>query len=135
MKSARWFKQIDEDGMQPESDYGVPGQVIRALRQVTMVCAALGSCLLLGAFVTIPILGFSSAGIGAIGIWCLLLAALLACLLLIAAAINRARAGHWYFGERDIVLRFVRGHQRSIILIGGTIFVLVLLIWVWLDMH
>jgi hypothetical protein len=48
---------------------------------------------------------------------------------------NRARTGRWYFGERDIVLQFVRGHQRSIILIGGIIFVLVLLIWVWLDIH
>jgi hypothetical protein len=86
-------------GMQPGSTNGGLKRIIRALRQITVAGGVLGSCLLVGAFVMIPILGFASGDVGAVGIWCLLLSALTACLLLAAAVVNRSRSGQWYFGD------------------------------------
>jgi hypothetical protein len=121
--------------MQPGSIHGGLERVIHALRQVAVACAVLGSCLLLGAFVLIPILGFVSADIGAVGIWCLLLGALTACLLLVAAVVNRARSGYWYFGEQDLVLRIVTSHGGAVIRVLLIILILVLLTLGWLNMH
>jgi hypothetical protein len=91
--------------------------MIQTLRQVAAACAGLGMGLLLAAIVLIPILGFASAAVGAVGTWCLLLAALAVGLLLAGATVNRARHGHCFFGERGDVLWFATGRGRAVALV------------------
>jgi hypothetical protein len=102
---------------------------------VTVICATIGCCLLAGAFILIPVIGFVSGDIGAVGSWCLLLAALLACLLLAGALILRLRTGQWYLGEQDPITRFVVGHRRGVMIVIAIILIGIGLIIAWLDMH
>jgi hypothetical protein len=120
--------------MPTSPSHGGLNRLIRALRQVTMVCAAVGCCLFAGAFLLIPVLGFVSADIGAYGSWCLLLAALTASLLTAAIGVARARTGEWYFGERDLVTRFLTKHRTPVILVVAITLIGVTLITVWLRL-
>ena len=121
--------------MQPTPSHDGLERTIRALRQATVICATIGCCLLAGAFILIPVIGFVSGDIGAVGSWCLLLAALLACLLLAGALVARLRTGEWYLGGQDSIIRFVAAHRSGVMIVVAIILVWIGLIMAWLDMR
>jgi hypothetical protein len=120
--------------MQPPASHDGLKRIIRALRQATVICATLGCCLLAGAFVLIPVIGFVSADIGAVGSWCLLLAAFLACFFAAVAAVGRVRAGEWYFGGQDPITHFVIGHRGGVMIVAAGILIWIGLVLSWLNM-
>jgi hypothetical protein len=119
--------------MQKSSHHGLKG-TIRALRYATLICATIGFCLLAGAFVLIPVIGFASGDIGPFGSWCLLLAALSACLLVAGATVARMRTGKWYFGEQDPIIRFLARHRTGVMIAVAMILIWISLIMGWLNM-
>lgn len=110
-------------------------RTIGALRYATALCATAGIGLLACAFILIPVLGFASADIGAVGSWCLLLAAFTALVLLAAATLLRIRTGTWFFGEPDAVTRFLAGHRAGVLVTFVVVLTWIVLVVAWLNMR
>jgi hypothetical protein len=73
-------------------------RVIRGLYRVTSASIIAGVILFVARFLLVPILGFASGLVAAVGIWLLMFAALSTCALVALVLINRFHRGEWYFG-------------------------------------
>jgi hypothetical protein len=72
----------------------------RALYLITIRVVIIGGGLLAAGIILMPVLGFASGTVGAVGIWGSLLGALCGCLLLVTILFNRLLSGRWYYGTQ-----------------------------------
>jgi len=106
--------------------HGASAQIIGAVSRLTVALVVVGVGLILGGFVTIPLVGYAAATIGAVGTWSLSLGAVTACLWLLAAMLHRAWTGQWHWGRAPRRAFSKKGWLRvAIVAVGVVILVIV----------